>query len=155
MTRIQQSIDVDVPVEMAYGEWTQFENFPDFMDGVTEVTQVDDTHLRWVAEIGGQKESWDALITAQDPPERIAWRSTSGHETAGVVTFQPTSDNTTRVSVEMEHNPAGMVQSVGSALGLDERRVKGDLERFKYMIEARRRQERGWQRRAPRSDLDT
>jgi uncharacterized membrane protein len=154
MTRIEQSIDIDVPVEMAYGEWTQFERFPEFMDGVQEVTQVDDTHLRWVADIGGQRESWDALITANEPPERIAWRSTSGHQNSGLVTFEPTDESGTRVTVQIEHEPAGVVQSVGSALHLDERRVRADLERFKEQIESQQRQQRGWTRGAPRSDLD-
>lgn len=137
MSTITQTIDVDVPVRVAYDQWTQFESFPEFMEGVDEVRQLDDTHLHWVASIGGQREEWDAEITEQEPDMRIAWTSTTGARNAGVVTFHHLGDAQTRVTLQMDWEPEGVVQNVGDKLGLDERRVKGDLERFKSFIEER------------------
>jgi uncharacterized membrane protein len=136
MATVEQSIEVNVPVHVTYDQWTQFEQFPQFMEGVQSVTQIDDTHLRWVAEIGGEREEWDAEITEQIPDSRIEWRSTSGPTQNGVVRFEPAGDGT-RVSVQMEYEPQGMKESLGSAVGADDRRVKGDLERFKEFIEGR------------------
>jgi uncharacterized membrane protein len=141
---IEQSIDVAVPVRTAYNQWTQFEEFPTFMEGVKEVRQIDDLRTHWVAEIGGKREEWDAEITEQKPDQRVAWRSTSGKETAGVVTFHPLADAETRVTVRIEHGTDGLVESVGSALGVDDRRVKGDLERFRDMIEQRGAETGAW-----------
>ncbi len=144
MATIEQSIDVAVPVRTAYNQWTQFEEFPTFMEGVKEVRQIDDGRTHWVAEIGGKREEWDAEITEQKPDERVAWRSTSGKKTAGVVTFHRLADAATRVTVRIEHDTEGLVESVGSALGVDDRRVKGDLERFRDMIEQRGAETGAW-----------
>jgi uncharacterized membrane protein len=137
MSRVEQSIEVDVPVRTAYNQWTQFEEFPQFMEGVESVQQIDDTHLLWTAEIGGKRHEWRAEITEQLPDERVAWRATDGKNNAGVVTFHRLGDNRTKIMVQMDFEPEGVIEKVGSALGSDERRVKGDLERFKEFIESR------------------
>ena len=137
MARIEESIDVEVPVSIAYNQWTQFEEFPQFMEGIESVQQIDDKHLLWTAEIGGTREEWRAEITEQHPDERVAWHSTDGPTNAGVVTFHRIDDATTRVMVQMDWEPEGAKESVGAALGADSRRVKGDLKRFKEMIEKR------------------
>ena len=137
MARIEESIDVDVPLTVAYNQWTQFEEFPQFMEGIESVQQIDDTHLLWTAEIGGTHEEWRAEITEQHPDERVAWHSTEGRQNAGVVTFHRIDDGTTRVMLQMDWEPEGMKESAGAAVGADSRRVKGDLERFKEMLERR------------------
>jgi uncharacterized membrane protein len=144
VTTVERHIDIDVPVRVAYDQWTQFEEFPTFMDGVESVTQIDDRRLHWVAEIGGARREWDAEITEQHPDHRIAWRSVDGTENAGVVTFHRLNDNQTRVMVQIEHEPEGLVEKAGSALGFDDRRVKGDLQRFKDLVEARGVPTGGW-----------
>jgi uncharacterized membrane protein len=144
MASVVESIDVRVPVSTAYNQWTQFEDFPHFMDGVKSVTQRDDTHLRWIAEIGGNEEEWDAEIVEQHPDERIAWRSITGAKNAGVVTFHRIDDDTTRVTLQMDVEPDGVVENVGTALGFLDRRVKGDLERFKEFIESRGSETGAW-----------
>ena len=137
MASVSESIDVDVPVSTAYNQWTQFEDFPKFMEGVESVTQLDDTHLRWVAEIGGQRHEWQAEITQQEPDRTVAWRSVDGKDNSGTVTFQQLEPNRTRVNVEMSYEPEGLKEQLGSAVGIDDRRVKGDLKRFKELIESR------------------
>ena len=137
MSTITESIDVNVPVRTAYDQWTQFESFPQFMEGVEEVRQLDDTHLHWRASIGGKEQEWDAVVTEQIPDERVAWTSTTGAPNGGVVTFHRLGEDQTRVTVQMEYEPQGVVETVGDKLGLDDRRVKGDLERFKEFIESR------------------
>ena len=149
MSRVEQSIEVDVPVRTAYNQWTQFEEFPTFMEGVESITQLDDTHLRWVAEIGGKTQEWKAEITEQHPDERIAWHAVDGKSNAGVVTFHRLEDQRCKIMVQMDFEPEGVVEKVGSALGADERRVKGDLERFKEMIERRGTETGAW-----RGDVD-
>jgi uncharacterized membrane protein len=144
MATIEQSIDIDAPISTVYNQWTQFEEFPQFMDGVDEVRQTDDTHLHWVASFGGTRHEWDAAITEQHPDERIAWRNTDGKDNAGVVTFHKITDNTTRVMVQMDFVPEGIKEKIGDALGAPERRVKGDLERFKALIESRGAETGGW-----------
>ncbi len=144
MASVVESIDVKVPVGTAYNQWTQFEDFPHFMEGVESVTQTDDTHLHWVAEIAGAEREWDAEVTEQHADERIAWRSTSGAENAGVVTFHRMDDETTRVTLQMDVDPEGLVENVGMALGFLQRRVKGDLERFKEFIESRGAETGAW-----------
>jgi uncharacterized membrane protein len=135
MARVEESIDVNAPVTTAYNQWTQFEEFPKFMDSVKSVTQIDDTHLRWVAEIGGQEEQWEAEITEQQPDRKIAWRAQDGQNNSGTVTFESLGDNQTRINVVMEHETEGLTEALGSALGADSRQVKGDLERFKQVVE--------------------
>jgi uncharacterized membrane protein len=137
MANIEQSIDVDVPVRTAYDQWTQFEEFPKFMEGVEEIRQVDDTHTHWKTKIGGKEKEFDAEITEQTPDQRIAWMSEAGPEHAGVVTFHRLDENKTRVMLQMDYEPEGVVEKVGDALGVVQRRVKGDLENFKQLIEAR------------------
>lgn len=137
MDSIEKSITVDVPVRTAYNQWTQFESFPAFMEGVEEVRQITDKKLHWRAEIAGKTEEWDAEIVEQTPDRRVSWRSTSGAHNAGTVSFQPMGANQTQVTLRMEYKPEGVVEKVGSALGLVDGRVKGDLERFKKFIESR------------------
>ncbi len=137
MSKIEKSIDVNVPVRTAYNQWTQFEEFPMFMEGVEEVTQLDDSHLRWCAEIGGVEREWDSEITEQIPDQRIAWRSTSGPANSGVVTFQKLNDDETRIYLEMDYEPEGVVETVGDFIGVASARVAGDLERFKDFVEER------------------
>jgi uncharacterized membrane protein len=137
MSTIRDSIEVQVPVRTAYDQWTQFEEFPRFMEGVESVTQLDDTHLQWTAEIGGQRRTWRAEITKQEPDQVIAWQSTEGARNAGVVTFDQVSADTTRVNLELDIEPEGPLETAGDALGVVDRRVKGDLGRFKEFIESR------------------
>lgn len=137
MADVDAQIEVGVPLRTAYDQWTQFEEFPLFMEGVESVRQLDDTHLRWRAEIAGIAKEWNAEITEQTPDERVAWRSTDGAANAGVVTFEPIGADATRVTLRMEVDPEGPVENIGTALGFLERRVHGDLERFKEFIEGR------------------
>jgi uncharacterized membrane protein len=152
MATIEQSIDVEVPVETAYNQWTQFEEFPRFMEGVEEVRQLDDTRLHWVAELGGSRHEWDAVITEQHPDERVAWRNTDGKENAGVVTFHRLDDDRSRVMVQMDFVPEGIKEKLGTALGAPDRRVHGDLERFKELIESRGGESGSWRGEVPRED---
>ena len=144
MAQVIETIDVEVPVRTAYNQWTQFESFPQFMEGVEEVEQIDDTHLRWKAEIAGRTKEWRAEITEQEPDERVAWRSESGADNAGVVTFHKLGDGQARVTVQIDAEPDGPVESAGEALGMLERRVRSDLERFKKFIEARGDETGAW-----------
>ncbi|MDP9069614.1 MAG: SRPBCC family protein [Actinomycetota bacterium] len=144
MSSIEQSIEVNVPVRTAYNQWTQFEDFPHFMEGVEKVNQLDDVNLHWVAEIMGQHREWDAKITEQIPDERIAWRNVDGATNAGVVTFHRISDDTTKIMLQMEYDPEGFGEKAADALGLVKARVKGDLERFKTFIESRGQETGAW-----------
>jgi uncharacterized membrane protein len=133
---IEQSIDVHVPVHVAYNQWTQFEEFPSFMEGVEQVTQLDDTHLHWKVNIGGKTKEWRALITEQLPDQRIAWTNTTGARNAGVVTFHRLGDNHTRIMLQIDYEPEGFAEDVGDMLGVVSTRVRDDLERFKVFIES-------------------
>ena len=144
MSTIEQSIEVGVPVQTAYNQWTQFEEFPSFMEGVAEVRQLDDRHLHWVAEIGGTRHEWDAEITEQLPDERVAWRNTDGKENAGVVTFHKLDDQRSKIMVQLDFVPEGIKEKLGDALGAPDRRVKGDLERFKDLVESGGGESGGW-----------
>jgi uncharacterized membrane protein len=144
MSTIEQSIDVNVPVRTAYNQWTQFEEFPTFMEGVEEVRQIDDTRLHWRTKVGGREKEFDATITEQRPDERIAWRASQGADQAGVVTFHRVEDDRTRIMLQLEAEPEGAVEKAGDALGVLKRRVKGDLERFKELIEARGSESGAW-----------
>ena len=137
MARIERSIEVDVPVRTAYNQWTQFEEFPQFMEGVKHVRQLDDRRLSWHAEIMGRDETWEAEITNQVPDERISWRSISGAQNDGMVTFAPLGPARTRVMLTMDYTPEDAVEKTGSALGVVTARVDGDLRRFKDFIERR------------------
>jgi uncharacterized membrane protein len=144
MPKIEQSIDIEVPVSTAYNQWTQFEEFPQFMDGVEEVRQLDETHLHWVAEIGGHREEWDAEITEQSPDERIAWKATGGKHNAGVVTFHRLDDQRCKIMLHLDWESEGLIEKLGSAIGQDDRQVKDDLERFKKLIESRGAETGAW-----------
>jgi uncharacterized membrane protein len=144
MARIEESIVVEVPVSTAYNQWTQFEEFPKFMEGVESVKQIDDTRLRWVAEIGGKREEWDAEIVEQQPDRKISWRALDGHHNSGTVTFERLGDNQTRINVVMEHETEGLTETLGSALGMDSRRVNGELGRFKELVESRGVESGAW-----------
>ena len=149
MANIEQSIDVEVPVRTVYNQWTQFEEFPRFMEGVTRVTQLDDRRLRWQASIGGTDKEWTAEITEQIPDERVAWRSTSGAANAGVVTFHRLADAKTRIMLQLEYDPEGVIENVADAVGVVSGRVRGDLERFKEFIEERQRETGSWRGEIP------
>lgn len=144
MSNIEKSIQVKVPVRTAYNQWTQFEDWPSFMEGVKEIKQLDDTHQHWRTEIGGMEKQFDVVLTEQIPDKRIAWRSTSGAPNAGVVTFHRISEDTTRVMLQMDYDPKGFVENVGDMLGIVSRRVEGDLERFKQFIESRGQETGAW-----------
>jgi uncharacterized membrane protein len=144
MSTIMEAVDVAVPIRTAYDQWTQFETFPRFMDGVKSVRQLDDTTLEWVADVAGREKRWEARITEQRPDERIAWTSIDGAHNAGVVTFHRIDDGTSRVTLQLDVEPDGPVESAGEALGFVTRRVKGDMERFKDFIEARRNETGAW-----------
>ena len=135
MSQIIESVDVDVPVRVAYDQWTQFEEFPLFMEAVEKVEQLDDTTLRWTAKIAGVTKTWTAKITEQSPDQRIAWDSIQGAKNAGVVTFHRLDDRKTRVTLQLDVEPEGPVESAGDALGFVQRQAKGDMERFKKFIE--------------------
>jgi uncharacterized membrane protein len=134
---IIESIEVGVPVSIAYNQWTQFEDFPLFMEGVDHVQQLDDIRLHWAATIAGKKVEWDAKILEQHPDRLISWISEDGKKTRGTVTFEPRGDARTLIRLSMSYQPEGITEAIGSAAGLDERRVRGDLERFKELIESR------------------
>jgi uncharacterized membrane protein len=144
MPTIEESIEVEVPVRTAYNQWTQFEEFPKFMEGVEQVQQKDDTHLHWRASIGGHTEEWDAKITEQIPDERVAWKATGGKPNAGVVTFHRIADDKTRITVQMDWDAEDFAEKAGGAVGLDSQRVQGDLDRFKEMIESRGTETGAW-----------
>ena len=137
MSTIEESVDVNVPVRTAYNQWTQFEDFPSFMEGVEEVKQITDTRLRWRAEIAGVEREWEAEIDEQRPDERIAWHAIEGPRNAGVVTFHRLDDNKTRIMLQLEFEPDDALEKTGDALGFVSRRARGDLERFKEFIEGR------------------
>ncbi len=144
MSNIEQSIDVNVPVSTAYNQWTQFEDFPRFMEGVQEVRQLDDRRLVWRAEIGGREKTWEAEITEQIPDARVAWRSVGGTRNAGVVTFHRLGPDVTRVMLQLDYEPEGVVENLGDAVGVASARVRGDLQRFKEFIEQRGSETGGW-----------
>ena len=150
MSTIEQSVEVNVPVRTAYNQWTQFEEFPRFMEGVEEIRQIDDTHVHWRTKIAGVEREFDTEITEQHPDERVAWRATQGTQHAGVVTFHHIDDGTTRVMLQMDTEPEGIVEQAGDKLGVLKRRVKGDLERFKQLIESRGRESGAWRGEVPR-----
>ncbi len=134
---LTKSVDVNVPVRVAYDQWTQFEEFPQFMEGVLEVKQTSEKTLHWKAQVATQVKEWDAEIIHQVPDQKIEWKNTTGAHNAGVVDFLPNDDGTTKVTTIIAYEPEGVVESVGDALGFMGRRVQGDLDRFKAFIEAK------------------
>jgi uncharacterized membrane protein len=152
MSNTTESVDVDKPIRTVYNQWTQFEEFPQFMEGVTEIRQTSDTMTHWKTKIGGVEREFDAKITEQLPDERVAWTSTSGSDQSGVVTFHRLDDAQTRVTVQMDFEPDGVVENVGDKLGVLDRRVKGDLKRFKEFIESEGYESGAWRGEVPRSN---
>ncbi|WGL51015.1 SRPBCC family protein [Nocardioides sp. BP30] len=145
MSQIQQSVDVDVPVSVAYNQWTQFESFPQFMTGVESITQIDDTHNHWVTNIAGVNREFDTEVTEQHPDERVAWRSVGGDSKhAGVVTFHRLDENSTRVMIQIDWEPSDLVEKIGAAVNIDDHQVKKDAERFKQFIESRGGETGAW-----------
>jgi uncharacterized membrane protein len=150
MSGITQSVDVEVPITTVYNQWTQFESFPNFMEGVQEIRQLDPTHTHWVTKVGGKTREFDATITEQHADERVAWKSDSGPHHAGVITFHQLDPTRTRVTAQMEIDPEGFLEKVGDKLGVVEGRVKGDLQRFKEFIEKRGSETGAWRGDVPR-----
>ena len=144
MAEVDETIEVEVPVSTAYNQWTQFEEFPKFMDNVKSVEQLDDTHLHWVAEVAGKRHEWDAEITYQDPDQHISWRSTDGKTNAGAVRFKQLGPERTEISVRIDWAPEGASESLGSAAGIDDRGVRADLKRFKELVEKRGAETGAW-----------
>ena len=145
MSRVEESIDVDVPVRVAYDQWTQFESFPRFMKGVESITQLDPTHNHWVTKVGGQTREFDTVIVEQHPDERVAWKTEGGEvEHAGVVTFHRLDDDKTRLMIQIDWQPQGVAERVGSVVGVDDHRVRADAKRFKEFIESRGSAEGGY-----------
>ncbi|WP_081238542.1 SRPBCC family protein [Streptomyces viridosporus] len=145
MSQVEESIKVDVPVRTAYNQWTQFESFPEFMDGVERIEQRTDTLTHWVTRIGGVRREFDARITEQVPDERVAWTTVDGEaKQAGVVTFHRLGDTSTKVMLQMDFDPEGLAESVGDKLGLVKRQAVGDLKRFKEFIERRGLESGSW-----------
>lgn len=149
MSTVEESIDVDVPVGIAYAQWTQFESFPQFMSGVESVSQLDDRRLHWVIDVAGVKREFDAEITEQHPEERVAWKSTDGTTHAGVVTFHKLDATKSRVMVQLDWAPEGFVEKVGAVIGVDDRQVTSDLKRFKKLVETEPTAD-GWTGDVPR-----
>jgi uncharacterized membrane protein len=144
METIKETIDVNVPVGTAYNQWTQFEQFPKFMEGVESVTQIDDTHLGWAANIGGVRREWQAEIVEQVPDQKIAWRATSGDGPNGRVSFEQLGADSTLVTVEMSYEPGGVMEQLGAKVGLDSRQVDADLKRFKQLVETTAAETGAW-----------
>jgi uncharacterized membrane protein len=144
MSTYEEGIEVDVPVRTAYNQWTLFEEFPRFMEGVESVTQVSDTRNHWVTEIAGVRREFDTEITEQTPDQRIAWRTIDGPAHAGVVTFHRLDEGRSKVMLQMDFDPDGFLENVADKLGFVKARVAGDMERFKEFIEARGAEEGGW-----------
>lgn len=144
MATVEKSIEVHVPVSTAYNQWTQFETFPEFMDGVEEVRQLDDRHLHWKARVGGREKEWDAEISEQVPDQKIAWHSTGGTRNAGAVTFHRIDDGTTKVMLQLEAEPESLVEKIGDAVGALDRQVKKDLEHFREFVESRGQETGAW-----------
>ena len=144
MSRIIEEIEVDVPTTVAYDQWTQFESFPLFMEGIERVIQLDDTTLEWTASIAGKVKHWRAEIVEQRPDDMIAWRSIEGAQNDGQVMFEPIGPNRTGITLQLDVEPEGLVEKAGDALGIVERRVRGDLERFRDYIENRGQATGAW-----------
>jgi len=144
MAKVEKTIEIDVPVSTAYNQWTQFEEYPNFMEGVEEVKQMDDSHLHWRVKVAGKEKEWDAEITEQRPDEVIAWRSVDGTQNSGVIRFQPMGANKTRLTCLVEYDPEGFVENVGDIVGVTSRRIENDLQRFKEFVESRGGETGAW-----------
>jgi uncharacterized membrane protein len=151
VSTVSEDIDVQVPISVAYNQWTQFESFPQFLSGVDEVRQLDDRHLHWKVSIAGVKREFDAEITEQVPDDRIAWNSTGGEDHAGVVTFHRLSADSTRISVRMDWKPQGVVEAIGALLQVDDIQIGKDLRKFKELIESNGFETGAWRGSVDRS----
>lgn len=150
MSQIIETIDVDVPVTTAYNQWTQFEEFPQFLEHVDSITQSSDTKTHWKVSVAGQVREFDATITEQHPDERVAWNSTGGDvDHAGVVTFHKLDDATSRVTVQLDWEPEGLLEKIGSATGVGKHVVKDELEHFKTYIEKQGSADGAWRGDVP------
>lgn len=154
-TKVEKSIEVDAPISTVYNQWTQFEEFPEFMGGIESITQLDDKNLHWVAQIGGVKREWDAKILEQVPDKKIAWAATSGATNAGAVYFAPAGADRTTVRLSLEYEPEGMVENVGDKLGIVATQAEADLKRFKTFIEKRGTETGGWRGAVPGHGVGT
>lgn len=144
MSSVEKTIDIDLDVRTVYNQWTQFEDFPEFMEGVESVTQIDDAHLEWKADIGMVEREWRAEITEQVPDQVIAWRAVGDTRHDGRVSFEKLDENRTRVTMRLEYDPQGFVEKVGDVANLVDKRIEGDLERFKAFIEKRQAETGAW-----------
>ena len=145
MPKAIETVDVNVPVTVAYNQWTRFEEFPKFLSFVESVTQVTDTLTEWTVKVGGVEREFEARITEQHPDERVAWNSTGGQvDHAGVVTFHKLSANETRVTVQLDWEATGLLEKAGAVLGIDDHAIKKDLTNFKKFIEAKGTDDGGW-----------
>lgn len=149
MSTVTETIEVEVPVRVAYNQWTQFEEFPRFMGGIERVDQLDDTHLHWVASIAGVTREWDAEITEQVPDRRIAWTNIDRATNSGSVTFGSTGPSTTTVTLELGFEPEGLVENIGDTLGLVEGQARADLESFREFVTTRGTSTEGWRGAVP------
>jgi uncharacterized membrane protein len=150
MTTVTKSVEVHVPIAQAYNQWTQFEEFPQFMGGVQSIVQTDDRRSHWTVKVAGVEREFDTEVTEQHPEERVAWKSTDGTTHAGVVTFHKLSDSDTRVTVQLDWEPDGVLEKAGSTLGADDHQVSADLDRFKEFIESRPAETGAWRGEVPR-----
>ena len=141
---IEESCEVNVPVKTAYNQWTQFEEFPKFMENVLEVKQLDDRPLHWRAKVAGEEKEWDAEITEQVPDKRIAWRGVTGARNGGVVTFHKLSDGAARIMLQIEYEPEGALEKLGDAIGAVRMQARSSLQRFKEMLEQRGSETGAW-----------
>jgi hypothetical protein len=148
-TKVEKTVIVGVPISMAYNQWTQFEEFPQFMGGVKQVRQLDDHRLHWVAEIGGVKREWEARIVEQQPDEKVAWAATEGATNAGAVYFSDAGDGRCLVRLELEYEPEGLVEKAGDALNIVDRQARADLDKFKEFIESRDLETGAWRGDVP------
>jgi uncharacterized membrane protein len=144
MEKIDKSIDIDVPVSTVFNQWTQFEEFPFFMESIKHIRQIDDTHVHWEASIAGKQKQWDAEIVEQIPDHKISWRSTTGTPNNGELRFESIESGGTRLWLHLEYEPESVLEEIGDKLGFVSKRVEDDLQRFKEYIENRRRESGAW-----------
>jgi uncharacterized membrane protein len=154
MATVEKITEINAPLSAVYNQWTQFETFPEFMEGIEEVKQLDDKTLHWKANVSGTIKEWDAEIIQQVPDSLIAWRSISGPEHNGTVSFRPRGPGRTEVMVRIELQPQSILESIAGALGIVDRRVEGDLERFKEFIQNRPAETGGWRGRISGKGVD-
>jgi carbon monoxide dehydrogenase subunit G len=153
-SKVEKSIEVEAPLQRVYNQWTQFEQFPQFMGGVEEVKQLSDTSLHWVAKIAGVKREWDAAIVEQVPDRKVAWAATTGATNAGSVYFESLGTNRTGVRLVLEYDPEGFVEKVGDRLNIVSRQAQNDLEKFKEFIESSESETGAWRGTVTRDDTE-